>query len=97
MPQAVPVSPDDPFDGLLLPVEAWKFIDEAQIASLEELKALAPLIERLPGAGSEIADVINDRLKRLTARRTVRVRLVFSKRPYGARMQRNSEESPLAQ
>jgi len=86
MPQAVPESHDDPFDGLLLPIEAWKVIDEAHITNLEQLKALAPLINQFPGIDPEIADIIKDRLERLATRslaskRTVRVRLIFPKRP----------------
>ena len=82
MPQARPMSPEDPFRGLLLPVEAWKAIDEAHITSLEQLKALAPTISQIPSMDPEVAQIIQDRLDRLAARRTVRVRLVFPKRAH---------------
>ena len=82
MPQAVSKFPEDPFNGLLLPLKVWKVIDEARITSLEQLKAWAPLIDRFPGIDPGIAEVIRDRLERLAARRTVRVRLVFSKGPH---------------
>jgi hypothetical protein len=82
MPHVAPKIPDDPFHGLLLPMKAWKVIDEAHITSLEQLKALAPVINHLPGIDPETAQVINDRLGRLAARRTIRVRLVFPKQLY---------------
>jgi len=81
MPRVVPKSPDDPFNGLLLPMQAWKVIDEAHITNLEQLKALAPAIDHFPGIDPEIVQVIHDRLERLATRRTIRVRLVFPKRP----------------
>jgi hypothetical protein len=80
MPQARPMSPEDPFRGLLLPVEAWKAIDDAHITSLEQLKALAPIIGQIPRMDPDAAQIIQDRLDRLAARRTVRVRLIFPKR-----------------
>jgi hypothetical protein len=80
MPQAGPVSPEDPFPGLLLPIEAWKAIDAAHITSLEQLKALASRISEMPSIAPDLAQIIKDRLDRLAARRTVRVRLVFPKR-----------------
>ena len=82
MPRVVPKSPDDPFNGLLLPIKAWKVIDEAHITSLEQLKALAPAIRHVPGIDPEIAKVIHDRLERLSAKKTIRVRLIFPKRPH---------------
>ncbi|WP_246407775.1 hypothetical protein [Microvirga lupini] len=63
-------------------MNAWKVIDEARITSLEQLKALAPVINDFPGIDPEIAKVIHDRLERLAAKRTIRVRLVFPKRPH---------------
>jgi hypothetical protein len=82
MPQARPMSPEDPFRGLLLPVEAWKAIDEAHITSLEQLKALAPTISQIPRMDPEAAQIIQDRLDRLAARRTVRVRLILPRRAH---------------
>ena len=47
MPQGCSQNPDDPFDGLLLPVSAWKALEDARITSLKQLKALAPLIDQI--------------------------------------------------
>jgi hypothetical protein len=103
MPQAVSDFPEDPFAGLLLPMEAWKAIDEAHITGLEQLKALAPLISQLPGIDPEIAEIIKDRLERMAAgrmaaRRTIRVRFIFPKRPYrkpGRRRAQGNRRSPI--
>jgi hypothetical protein len=70
----------DPFEGLHLPVSAWKALEDANITSLEQLKVMAPSIERHPCIGPETARVIQDRLDRLAVKRAVRVRLVFPKR-----------------
>ncbi|EIM26904.1 hypothetical protein [Microvirga lotononidis] len=80
MPQGHSQNRDDPFNGLLLPVSAWKALEDARITNLAQLKAVAPLIDQLRGIGPETAQVIKDRLDRLAARRTVRVRLIFPKR-----------------
>jgi hypothetical protein len=82
MPQTRPMSPEDPFPGLLLPVEAWKAIDAAHITSLEQLKGLASRISEMPSIAPDLAQIIQDRLDRLAARRTVRVRLVLPKRAH---------------
>jgi hypothetical protein len=82
MPQARPMSPEDPFPGLLLPVEAWKAIDVAHITRLEQLKALVSRISEMASIAPDLAQIIQDRLDRLAARRTVRVRLVFPKRAH---------------
>ena len=81
MPQARPMSPEDPFPGLLLPIEAWKAIDAAHITSLEQLKGLASQISEMASIAPDLARIIQDRLDRLTTKRTVRVRLIF---PRGA-------------
>ena len=81
MPQVCPMPSEDPFPGLLLPVEAWKAIDEARITSLEQLKSLASLIREIPSIAPDLVQTIRDRLDRLTTKRTVRVRLIF---PRGA-------------
>jgi hypothetical protein len=70
----------DPFEGLRLPVSVWKALEDARITSLEQLKAMTPVIDQVQGIGPEVAQVIRDRLERLSARRTVRVRLIFPKR-----------------
>ena len=81
MPPAKPEIADDPFDGLRLPVSAWKALEEAHITGLAQLKTMMPVIEQIHGIGPEMAQVIRDRLERLDARRIVRVRLIFPKRP----------------
>jgi hypothetical protein len=79
MPRSLYQYQDDPFDGLLLPTNAWKALENADIINLKQLRALAPLIETIRGIDLETAQVIKDRLARLAARRTVRVRLIFPK------------------
>jgi len=82
MPRTLSQTPDDPFDGLLLPISAWKALEAAKITSLEQLKAVAPQLRQIRGMDPEAAQIINDRLDRLAARRTVRVRLIFPKQPH---------------
>jgi hypothetical protein len=82
MPQSPSQNPDDPFDGLLLPISAWKTLEDAKITSLEQLKTIAPGLEQIRGMDPETAQIIKDRLDCLAARRTVRVRLIFPKRPH---------------
>jgi hypothetical protein len=81
LPPAKPEIADDPFDGLCLPVSAWKALEEAHVTSLAQLETMMPVIEQIHGIGPEMAQVIRDRLERLGARRIVRVRLIFPKRP----------------
>ena len=82
MPRTLSQTPDDPFDGLLLPISAWKALEAAKISSLGQLKAMAPQLGQIRGMDPEAAQVIIDRLDRLAARRTVRVRLIFPKQPH---------------
>ena len=82
MPRTLSQTPDDPFDGLLLPISAWKALEAAKITSLGQLKAVAPQLRQIRGMDPEAAQVIADRLDRLAARRTVRVRLIFPKQPH---------------
>ncbi|MBM6583796.1 hypothetical protein ILT44_26700 [Microvirga sp. BT689] len=83
MPRSLPTkSTDDPFDGLLLPMEAWKAIDEAHITSLRQLKSIVPQIIATPSIDPGVAQIIKDRVDRLAARRKVRVNLVFPKQVY---------------
>jgi hypothetical protein len=80
MPRSPSHNPDDPFDGLLLPMSVWKVLENAKITSLEQLKTIAPQLEQIQGMAPETAEIIKDRLHRLDTRRTVRVRLIFPKR-----------------
>ncbi|WP_201865279.1 hypothetical protein [Microvirga soli] len=81
MPRSPSHNPDDPFDGLMLPMSAWKALEDAKIIMLAQLKAVAHRLEQIQSMDSETAQVIKDRLARLSARRTVRVRLIFTKQP----------------
>ena len=83
MPRGTSKLPHDPFDGLRLPLNAWRALESAQITSLNQLKVLAPLIEQIPGIEPRTAEVIKDRLDRLAGRRRVRVRFIFPKSPRG--------------
>jgi hypothetical protein len=97
MPRACSHDSDNPFDGLLLPMDAWKALEEAHITSLEQLKTVVPRLEQILGVDPEIAQVIKNRLERLAARRTVRVRLIFPKQPHretGRRGVQDSRRSP---
>jgi hypothetical protein len=82
LPPSIPESADDPFEGLCLPVSAWKVLEEAHITSLEQLKTMMPVIEQIHGIGPEMAQVIRDRLEILVTRRIVRVRLIFPRRSH---------------
>jgi hypothetical protein len=78
MSQAPSKNPDNPFDGLLLPMSAWKALEDAHITNLQQLQAIAPLIDQIPCIGPE-AQVIRDRLGHRTTKKSAWVRLVFPK------------------
>lgn len=73
-------SASDPFEGLCLPLGAWKALEAARIKNLEELKTVIVSQKKIPGIAPRTALVIKDRLKRLDGRRTLHVRLTFAKR-----------------
>ncbi len=79
MSQAPSKNPDDPFSGLLLPMSAWKALEDAHIDNLQQLQTMASVIDQIPDIGPEIARVITDRLGQLTTKKSVRVRLAFPK------------------
>jgi endonuclease III len=54
-----------PIRGLRLPQYAWQALQNADIATLDELKAVAVRIERLPGVGPKTAQVIRAELDRI--------------------------------
>jgi hypothetical protein len=89
MSRAPSQHPDDPFGDLLLPIGAWKALEDAQIVSLEQLRTVAPRLEQIQGMDRETAQLIKDRLDHLAARKTVRVRLIFPKRPHRQSPARN--------
>jgi hypothetical protein len=72
----------NPFEGLQLPVRVWKALEDANITSLEQLKAIASRIDRDPRIGPELAHVIKDRLQRLAGKKAIRVRFVFPTRSH---------------
>lgn len=54
-----------PIRGLRLPHNAWQALQNAEIGTLDELKAAADRIERLPGVGPKTAQVIRAELGRV--------------------------------
>jgi hypothetical protein len=94
MPRSPSQNPDDPFDGLLLPMSAWKALEKAKISSLEQLKTIAPRLDQIRGMDPESAQIIKDRLDRWAARRTVRVRLIFPKRPDRKTGRKRNDRAP---
>jgi hypothetical protein len=89
MPRSSLHNPDDPFAGLMLPMSAWKVLEDAKIISLDQLKTMVPQLEQIQGMDPEAAQIIKNRLACLIARRTVRVRLIFPKRPHRTAGQRH--------
>jgi hypothetical protein len=55
-----------PIQGLRLPLHAWRVLREANITTLDQLRAVAPKFERLPGVGPATARVIRAELARVT-------------------------------
>lgn len=54
-----------PIRGLRLPQNAWQALHNSDIGTLDELKAVAVRIERLPGIGPKTAQVIRAELDRI--------------------------------
>jgi endonuclease III len=54
-----------PIRGLRLPQSAWQALQNAEIRTLDELKAVAVRIEQLPGVGPKTAQVIRAELDRV--------------------------------
>ena len=58
-----------PIDGLRLPRRAWKALQQENIITLDQLRAVAGRIERvLPGIGSKTAETIRAELARTQVR-----------------------------
>jgi endonuclease III len=51
-----------PIRGLRLPQNAWQALQNAEIGTLDELKAVAVQIEQLPGVGPRMAQMIRTEL-----------------------------------
>lgn len=81
MSRPVPKESGDPFEGLQFPRSVGRALEDANIMSLKQLRAMAPQAERIPGLEPELAQAIKDMLDRLASGRIVRVRLVFPKHP----------------
>jgi hypothetical protein len=56
-----------PIPGLRLPHHAWTVLERDNITTLDQLKAVADRIERIPGAGSKTAEAIRAELARVMA------------------------------
>jgi hypothetical protein len=54
-----------PIRGLRLPHKAWQALQNAEIGTLDELKAVVVRIEQMPGVGSKTAQVIRAELDRV--------------------------------
>ena len=91
MRHVLPKSPGDPFDGLRLPMSAWKAVEAAQITSLKQLKSLASTLNEIPGFDVETAQIVQDRLNHLASKRSVRVRLIFPKRSHRKAIRRRAK------
>ena len=79
MPRSRSKNPDDPFDGLLLPMSTWKALEDAHITSRTQLQTMASVVVQMPDIGPETAQVIRDRLSQLTTKASVRVKLISPK------------------
>lgn len=80
MPQPVFKNPADPFEGLKLPESARKALEDANIRTVAQMRAMAPAIELALRTDLETIRVIKNTLDRLANRRLLRVRLAFRKR-----------------
>jgi hypothetical protein len=56
---------DGPIDGLRLPGSAWKALRQANITTLEQLRAVADKIQRFEGVGPQTAKIIRGELRRV--------------------------------
>ena len=62
-----------------MPESARKALEEANITSLQQMRAMAPVIDFTLRADPATVRVIKETLDRLAAKRILRVRLVFPK------------------
>jgi hypothetical protein len=56
-----------PIRGLRLPLSAWNRLHDEGITTLEQLKAAADRLERIPGIGVKTARLIREELARISA------------------------------
>jgi hypothetical protein len=55
---------EGPIRGLRLPLIVWNTLRDEGITTLDQLRAVADQLERLPGIGSKMARVTRDELAR---------------------------------
>jgi 3-methyladenine DNA glycosylase/8-oxoguanine DNA glycosylase len=68
MPQAKWERPEQaPIRGLRLPLNAWNALRREDIATLDQLRAVADHLETLPGIGPKTAQIIREELARLAS------------------------------
>ena len=58
---------EGPIKGLRLPLIVWNTLMDEGITTLDELRAIAEQLERLPGIGSKMARVTREELARASA------------------------------
>jgi hypothetical protein len=58
---------DGPIRGLRLPLTAWNSLQEDGIRTMDQLRAVAHQLERLPGIGAKTAQIIRAELARISA------------------------------
>jgi hypothetical protein len=56
-----------PIRGLRLPLTVWNTLMDEGITTLDQLRAIADQLERLPGIGSKMARVTREELARASA------------------------------
>ncbi len=56
-----------PIRGLRLPLNAWTSLEDEGITTIDQLKAVADQLERLPGIGMKTARIIRDEITRVSA------------------------------
>ena len=56
-----------PIRGLRLPLTAWTSLKDEGITTIDQLKAVADQLERLPGIGMKTARIIRDEITRVSA------------------------------
>jgi endonuclease III len=57
---------EGPIRGLRLPLTAWNSLHEDGISTIDQLRAVAHQLERLPGIGAKTAQVIRAELARVS-------------------------------
>ena len=58
---------EGPIRGLRLPLIVWNTLRDEGITTLDQLRAVADQLERLPGIGAKMARVTRDELTRASA------------------------------